>query len=222
MHMIHDIFKNIINEDVFPVAFGGDHSITFPIINAFDVPLDIIHFDTHLDFIDSIANIKLSHSNPLKRASELKKVGNITQIGIRGFTDSKTNYEEAIKYGSRIITAEEVLKNDAGLSLEQIPESKNIYVTMDIDVLDPSVAPGTGTPEPGGLSYLQMRELITALPKKGNIIGFDMVEVNPLFDHAELASHVAARLVFDFLAANLAKPLISLFYISSTALSTVL
>jgi agmatinase len=85
--------------------------------------------------------------------------------------------------------------------LEQIPSADNIYVTLDIDVLDPSIAPGTGTPEPGGLSYLQMRELITSLSKKHNIIGFDLVEVNPLFDPADITSHVAARLAFDFLSA---------------------
>lgn len=85
--------------------------------------------------------------------------------------------------------------------LDQIPSSDNIYVTLDIDVLDPSIAPGTGTPKPEGLSYLQIRELITALPKKHNIIGFDLVEVNPLFDPADITSQVSARLAFDFLGA---------------------
>ena len=199
MHMIHDTFKNIVDRGVFPVAFGGDHSITFPIIDAFDVPMDIVHFDTHLDFLDNVANIKFSHSNPIKRVSELENVNNITQIGIRGFTDSKTNYEEAVKYGSKIITAAEVLKNETGFILEMIPQSKNIYVTLDIDVLDPSIAPGTGTPEPGGLSYLQLRDILTKLTEKGNIIGFDLVEVNPLFDPTDITSQVAARLAFDFL-----------------------
>lgn len=201
MHMIHDTFKNIIDKAVFPLAFGGDHSITFPIIDAFDVPLDIIHFDTHLDFLDNVANVKFSHSNPIKRASELENVENIIQIGIRGFTDNETNYEEATKYGSQIITANEVFKKGTDMILEQIPLSKNIYVTLDIDVLDPSLAPGTGTPEPGGLNYIQLKELLTGLTKKGNIIGFDLVEVNPLFDPADITSQVAARLAFDFLGA---------------------
>jgi len=199
MYMIHDIFKNIIDSGVFPVTFGGDHSITFPIIDAFDVPLDIVHFDTHLDFIDNVADVKFSHSNPLKRASELETVNSITQIGIRGFTDSKTNYEEAMNYGSQIITALDVFKNGIEWVLEKIPKSDNIYVTLDIDVLDPSIAPGTGTPEPGGLNYFQMRELLKNLTKKGNIIGFDIVEVNPLFDTADITSQIAARLAFDFL-----------------------
>lgn len=199
MHMIHDTFKNIIDKGVFPVAFGGDHSITFPIVDAFDVTMDIVHLDAHLDFIDNVAGVKFSHANPIKRASELGNVENITQIGIRGFTDSKSNYKEAIKYGSQIITAADVFKKGICTVLDEIPSSRNIYVTMDIDVMDLSIAPGTGTPEPGGLNYFQMRELLTGLTEKGNIIGFDLVEVNPLFDPVDVTSQLAARLAFDFL-----------------------
>ncbi|WP_429221794.1 agmatinase [Methanobacterium oryzae] len=201
MHMIHDTFKEIVESNVFPVTFGGDHTITFPLIDAFDVPLDIIHFDTHLDFIDNVGGVKFSHSNPIKRASELENVNSITQIGIRGFTDRKTNYEEAQKYGAKIVTAKEVFEKGIYYALQTIPDAENIYVTFDIDALDPSIAPGTGTPEFGGFSYLQMKEMLTELPKIGNIIGFDIVEVNPLFDVADMTSQVAARLALDFLAA---------------------
>jgi agmatinase len=199
MNMINGTFKNIIDKDVFPVAFGGDHTITCPVVEAFTVPLDIIHFDTHLDFVDGAENMKFSHSNPLKRVSELEHVNNITQIGIRGFTDKEFNYDEAKNYGSNIITASDVFENGIKWVLDQIPKSENIYVTFDIDVLDPSIAPGTGTPEPGGLYYHQVKELITKLPLKGNIKGLDIVEVNPLFDLSEMTSHIASRIVFDFL-----------------------
>lgn len=201
MSMIHDTFKKIIESDVFPVGFGGDHSITFPILEAFNVDFDIVHFDTHLDFIDDIADVKFSHASPIKRASNLKTVNNITQIGIRGFTDRKSNYDEAIKYGSKIITAADIFENGTKWTLEEIREAENIYVTLDIDVLDGSVVPGTGTPEPGGLNYLQIREILQNLPSKGNIIGFDVVEVNPLYDAGNMTSQVASRLALDFLGA---------------------
>ena len=109
--------------------------------------------------------------------------------------------EEAINYGANIITAEKAINNGTEWVIEQIPEAENIYVTIDIDALDPSCAPGTGTPEPGGFNYLQMREMLIALPKKGNIIGFDLVEVNPLYDPAGITGQVAARIIIDFLAA---------------------
>ena len=201
MRMIHDTFKKIIESDVFPVGFGGDHSITFPILEAFDVDFDIVHFDTHLDFTDTVADVKFSHASPIKRASSLKTVNAITQIGIRGFTDRRANYDEAMKYGSKIITASNIFENGIKWTLEEIREAENIYVTIDIDALDISVVPGTGTPEPGGLNYLQMRELLQNLPNKGNIIGFDIVEVNPLYDAGNMTSQVASRLGIDFLGA---------------------
>ena len=201
MRMIHDTFKKIIESDVFPVGFGGDHSITFPILEAFDVDFDIVHFDTHLDFTDTVADVKFSHASPIKRASSLKTVNAITQVGIRGFTDRRANYDEAMKYGSKIITASNTFENGIKWTLEEIREAENIYVTIDIDALDISVVPGTGTPEPGGLNYLQMRELLQNLPNKGNIIGFDIVEVNPLYDAGNMTSQVASRLGIDFLGA---------------------
>lgn len=199
MRMINTTFKKIVDSDVFPVAFGGDHTVTYPIVNSFKKPLDVIHFDTHLDFVDGTENLKFSHSNPLKRVSEIENVNNITQIGIRGFTDKIENYDESKNYGSTIISASEVTDYGTAWVLNQIPESDNLYVTIDIDVLDPSIAPGTGTPEPGGLTYNQLKDILTNLKDKGDILGFDVVEVNPLFDPSELTSLTAARLGFDFL-----------------------
>lgn len=199
MKMINSIFKKIVDAGVFPVAFGGDHTVTYPIVKAFKKQLDIVHFDTHLDFVDGAENLKFSHSNPLKRVSEIENINNITQIGIRGFTDKIENYDESKNYGSKIITASEVIDKGTAWVLDQIPESDNIYVTLDIDVLDPSIAPGTGTPEPGGLTYNQLKSILTNLTNKGEILGFDLVEVNPLFDLSEITSLTAARLCFDFL-----------------------
>ncbi|MDD3984660.1 MAG: arginase family protein [Methanobacterium sp.] len=189
----------MLDKDVFPVVFGGDHTITAPLVEAYDEPIDIVHFDTHLDFVDGTEDMKYSHSNPIKRISELENVNNITQIGIRGFTGYKSNYEEALNYGSNIITAADVIKNGTSWVLNQIPKSDNIYVKFDIDVIDPSIAPGTGTPEPGGLNYIQMKNLITQLHLKGEIKGINIVEVNPLFDVAETTFLLASRIVFDFL-----------------------
>ncbi|MDD5502039.1 MAG: agmatinase [Candidatus Thermoplasmatota archaeon] len=201
---ITNCIGQVLDSKMFPVVLGGDHSITYPIIRAYcekGIPLDIVHFDAHMDFGDDMAGITISHANPIKRASELKNVGKITQIGIRGLLNPQTFIEEGKKRGSKVITAAEAIKMGTKWVLSQIPKSKNIYVTFDIDALDPSVAPGTGTPEPGGFTYLQMREMLAALPKKGNVVGFDVVEVNPLYDPAGVTAQTAARLIIDFLAA---------------------
>jgi agmatinase len=206
--MITDNIKELLKHNIFPVTLGGDHSVTYPVVRAFKdtTPLSIVHFDTHMDFADDILGIQISHSNPIKRISEMENIDKITQIGIRGLLNPDMYVDEAKDFGARVITAREALKNGSDWVFKQIPESENIYVTIDIDALDPSVAPGTGTPEPGGFNYIQMKEMLMGLPKKGNIVGFDVVEVNPLYDPAGITSLVASRLVIDFLAAICDKP----------------
>ena len=206
MNIITDVYGGIVQRGVLPVTLGGDHSISFPIVRAFEgVDLDIVHFDTHLDFMDDVNDMgmKYTHANPIKRISELENVHGITQIGMRGLETPKFDHDYAVSQGNRVITTREVMDGGAGRVLEQIPAAENLYVTIDIDVLDPSVAPGTGTPEPGGLSYNQLKDMVIRLPEKGRIMGFEIVEVCPPYDHAEMTSLVAARLALDLMGAIL-------------------
>ncbi len=203
LNSITSAVRKITRRNIFPITLGGDHSITFPVVRAFkQYEMDIVHFDTHLDFMDESVGLSISHANPIKQISNLPNIHKITQIGIRGLLNPIFVKQAAVKYGAQIITAEKAIKQGTNWVLDQILiESENIYVTIDIDALDPSCAPGTGTPEPGGFSYLQMREMLTNLPKKGNIVGFDLVEVNPLYDPTGITAQVAARLIIDFIAA---------------------
>jgi len=206
MDRITEAFLDIVSRGVLPVTLGGDHSIVFPILRAFgNTPLDVVHFDTHLDFMDDIEGmgLKYTHANPIKRASELEHVHGITQVGMRGLEVPKIDHREALDYGCRVITTREVMENGAAWVLEQVPPAENLYVTIDIDVLDPSVAPGTGTPEPGGFSYNQLKEMLVGLPAKGRIVGFDVVEVCPPYDLSEITALAAARLALDLLGAIL-------------------
>jgi agmatinase len=208
MELIRDAAKKTIEHGAFLISLGGDHSVSFPLVEAFgDLPLDIVHFDTHLDFMDDIQGMgmKYTHGSPIKRISELPNIGRITQIGIRGLLNQTYLKAEAEKRGSTIITADKAFEKGTAWTLGQIPEAKNIYVSIDIDALDPSVAPGTGTPEPGGFSYRELKAMLTGLPEKGNIVGFDIVEVNPLYDNGDITSLVAARLAIDFLGAIMEK-----------------
>jgi len=193
--------REILRHRAFPVVLGGDHSVTYPVIRAYkNVALDIVHFDTHMDFADELMGTSTSHASPIKRASELENVGEITQIGIRGLLNPKDLFvNQAKKRGARVVTATEAIRLGSAWVLKQIPKAENLYVTIDIDALDPSVAPGTGTPEPGGFTYLQMKEMLAGVAEKGRIIGFDLVEVNPLYDPAGITAQLAARLILDFL-----------------------
>lgn len=189
-----------------PVILGGDHSISFPVVRAFDdTPMHVVQFDTHLDLMDEVMGIRYSHANPMKRISEMDNVSGITHIGIRGLLNPTEWVEEEKKGKSTFFTADDVREKGTDFVTAQVPECDNLYITLDIDSLDPTEAPGTGTPEPGGLTYLQLRDMLRACARKGKLVGMDLVEVNPLYDPTGRTAQVAARLIIDFLgAANIA------------------
>ena len=198
--VITQSIKDIRARGAVPVVLGGDHSISFPVVRAFDdTPLHLVQFDTHLDLMDEVVGIRLSHANPMRRISELEHVSGLTHIGIRGLMNPPGWLEEGEDGKSRFFTADEVHEKGAEFVAAQIPESENIYVTMDIDSLDPSEAPGTGTPEPGGLTYRQLRRMLRICAEKGKLVGMDLVEVNPLYDHSGRTAQIAARLIIDLL-----------------------
>ena len=199
-------FENLTNairavqaRGAFPLVLGGDHSITTASIKAHPEPLTIIHFDAHLDtWTSSPGNV--DHSSPIRRAAEeLPNVKKIIQVGMRGLANDIEAVSNARKIGSVIITSERIHKNGVEWALAQIQPTENIYVTMDVDVMDPSVTPGTGTYEPGGLSFLQMDDLLKGVAKKGHLVGFDVVEVNPMRDPSGRTAQTAVRLILDFL-----------------------
>jgi agmatinase len=194
--------KRIRAQKAFPVVIGGDHSITFPIIRALeDVPsIMIVHFDAHLDTWTSEPG-NIDHSSPIRRSAMLPNVKKIVQIGMRGLANDMEATENQRKIGSQVITTEAIRRRNVEWAIAQIPKADYIYVTLDVDVMDPSVTPGTGTYEPGGLKFEEVDELLLALPSKGKIIGFDVVEVNPLRDPSGRTGQTAARLILDFLGA---------------------
>ncbi len=188
-----------------PMVLGGDHSISFPVVRAFtDTSVHVVQFDTHLDFMDEVVGIRYSHANPMKRISELPHVTGLTQIGIRGLMNPPQWVEETKAGKSTFFTADEVHEKGVDSIASRIPQSENIYISLDIDSLDPTVAPGTGTPEPGGLTYLELRTLLRACARKGKLVGADLVEVNPLYDQSARTAQVAARLIIDLLGAAFA------------------
>ena len=127
-------------------------------------------------------------------------MGHITSVGIR--SARRIPYEEAVRDGSLIISGRRFRELGPQAVADLIPAAENLYITFDVDVLDPSLAPGTGTPETGGLFYQETRDCLLALLEKSNLVAFDIVEVAPPYDNSELTVQVAARLLQDILAAR--------------------
>ena len=194
--------RKILASGALPVALGGDHSVHIPCIRAFDdqEPVHIIHIDAHLDFVDERHGVRYGHGNPLRRASEMKHVTSFTQLGIRYVSSSnKSDYAAARAAGSDILSVRQVRKLGTEGTLARIPDGVRYYCTIDIDGFDPSIAPGTGTPSHGGFLYYEVLEILEGLTRKGKVVGIDLVEVAPDYDHAGTTAFLAAQLLLNFL-----------------------
>lgn len=200
---ITDSVEKLHDAKVFPVMLGGDHSITFPLVRSFKrfAPLHIIHLDAHLDYNDSIEGILLANGNPIKRVSELNFVDKIVQIGMRGIQAREDAFEDSVSRGNRVITISEFRKMGVEGVLQHIPDKGNLFVTIDIDVLDPSIAPGTTSPCFDGMTYRDLKSLLSGIASRGSVVGFDLVEVNPFLDPVGLTQSAAVTIILEFLGA---------------------
>lgn len=188
------------------ITIGGDHTIALPLLRAMHAlhgPISLIHFDAHLDTWDTYFNAPYTHGTPFRRASEegILALDSSAHVGIRGPLYSSQDLSDDRRLGFAAVTSMDVASRGVDQALDRVRERVGngpVYVSIDIDVLDPAHAPGTGTPEPGGLTSREMQQLLRGLEGL-NIVGADVVEVAPAYDHAELTTIAAANLVYEFL-----------------------
>ena len=194
--------EKIAERGSFPVVVGGDHAITFPVVRGLGRygPLDIVHLDARMDYTHDVQGVLHTHGSPIRRCRELPFVNHITSIGIRSVR--RKPYEESQRDGSLIISTAGFRELGPAGVADLVPTAENLYITLDIDVMDPSQAPGTGTPEVGGLFYRETKECLQALAGKSNLVGLDLVELAPPYDSSEITSQLAARLIVDILSAR--------------------
>ncbi len=194
--------RKILAAGALPLVLGGDHSVHIPCIRAYDdqEPVHIVHVDAHLDFVDERHGVRYGHGNPLRRASEMAHVTGFTQLGIRNVSSSnRADYDAARAAGSDILSVRDVRRLGAEAVVARIPAGKRYYLTIDIDGFDPSIAPGTGTPSHGGFLYYEVLEILQGLSTRGDIVGIDLVEVAPDYDHAGITAFLAAQLLMNVL-----------------------
>ncbi len=192
--------RTILSKKAFPIVLGGDHSITFPVVRAFDTPITVIHFDAHLDTWNGAPG-NLDHASWVNRVAKLSTVKGIVQIGMRGLANDPEAVGNAHKNHTTIVTSEQIHRRGVAQALSQISPLGDIYITLDVDVMDPTLAPGTGTLEPGGLSFSEIDDLLIGVAAKGRLVGFDVVEVDPYRDSSGRTAQTAVRLLIDLLGA---------------------
>ena len=198
-------YENLHRFGIVPLSAGGDHSITLPIMRAIakDRPVGLVHIDAHTDCCDEEMNSRYSHGTPFRRAVEegLLDPKRTIQIGIRGAANSDECWEFGSKHGIRIVYIEEF--NQLGVEkviaeARQVVGDEPTYVSFDIDSIDPAFAPGTGTPEVGGLTTLEAQGLIRGL-RGLNLVGADVVEVSPPFDPFGNTALIGATMMYELL-----------------------
>ena len=194
--------RSILAAGALPVVLGGDHSVNIPCLNAFSDygPIHILQIDAHLDFVDERHGVKYGHGNPMRRAAEKSYVTGLTQVGIRNVSSTaKGGYESAKEMNSDILSVRQTRKIGPKNLVSRIPKDANVYVTIDIDAFCPSIAPGTGTPSHGGFLYYDVLEILQSLSEQNKVVGIDLVEVAPDYDHSGSTTILAAQILLNFL-----------------------
>jgi agmatinase len=199
----------IIKKGIIPIIIGGDHSISLGNLRAFAKeygPISLVHFDAHGDTWDNYFGEKYMHGTPFRRAVEegLIDVDHSIQVGMRGPLYGPDCIQDARNLGFEVITMRDIRKLGHEEVIKRIHDcvgdgERPVFVTFDIDFVDPAYAPGTGTPEVGGPTSFEALEYVRSL-KGLNIVGFDLVEVLPAFDHAEITAGLAAAVAFEMIS----------------------
>jgi agmatinase len=206
MEQISAGVDELLEQDIRLVTLGGDHTIAYPILKSLHKkhgPVTVIHFDAHLDTWDTYFGAPLTHGTPFRRASEegLIDLESCLHVGIRGPLYDKGDLLDDTKLGFQVITSIDMDKLGMDAIVELVRKrvgNKPVYVSIDVDVLDPAFAPGTGTPEMGGFSSRELLALVRSLDAV-NVIGADIVEVAPQYDHAQITGIAASHLAYELI-----------------------
>lgn len=191
-----------------PFLVGGDHSVTLPALRAVAArhgPLAVVHVDAHLDTSGpEVWGEPFHHGTPLRHALDEGLVAphQLYQLGLRGPLNGPRDRDAGARHGARVVSADELAERGVRAVVREVLAAVGdlpLYLSFDVDAVDPAFAPGTGTPVPGGLTAREALQLVRALAG-ARLVGMDVVEVSPPYDHADATSHLAAHLLFEGLA----------------------
>lgn len=189
------------------VTLGGDHTIALPLLRAAaeraGEPVAMLHFDAHLDTWDTYFGAEYTHGTPFRRAVEegILDTEAISHVGTRGPLYGKKDLEDDKRFGFGIVTSSDVFRQGVDEVVAKLRDrigSRPLYISVDIDVLDPAHAPGTGTPEAGGITSRELLEILRGM-RGMNLVGADVVEVAPAYDHADITAVAASHVAYDLI-----------------------
>lgn len=192
------VVRSALDRGALPLVIGGDHSITSIVVAAYEAfgPLNVLHVDAHLDFRDEVRGIRDGYSSPIRRVREMPWVGSIVQVGLRGVGSARAQeVDDAREAGNILITADDLHDRGVDAVLTHISSDAPWYLTIDVDGLDPSIAPATGFPVPDGVTYREAAALVRGLADRGLLAGMDVTEIHPAIDLRGLTALTVLRLL---------------------------
>ncbi|XP_071548787.1 guanidinobutyrase-like isoform X2 [Panulirus ornatus] len=203
---IRDQYRELIKNGCVPLTMGGDHTITYPILQAIKEkygPVGLVHVDAHPDLQEEVLGSKLGHGTPFKRAYDegLLDCSRVIQIGLRGTALTSNDCDIGRNLGFRVVGAEECWHKSLAPLMEEARQQmgeRPVYISFDIDAIDPGFCPGTGSPEVGGLTTIQALEIIRGCHGL-NLVGCDLVEVSPPYDFEGTTAATGAHLLYEML-----------------------
>ncbi len=195
------IVARLREKGVMPVVLGGDHSITFPVVRAFGPePIHVFHLDAHLDYMPFVHGMEFTNQHAFRHITRMEHVASLTQVGIRSIRNTEEMLTDTLGDGNRVVTMDEVERLGGEAVARLLPAGAPTYVSIDIDVLDLSLVPGCVSAEPEGLSYGGLRRILFSLAEHVEVVGFDLVEVNPQLDvRTGVTSYLGAHTTIEFL-----------------------
>jgi len=185
-----------------PVVLGGDHSITHPVVLAFDGPLHVVQFDAHLDYAEPRGAYRYTNAHAFRQISRMESVAGLVQVGIRSLRTEAGLYRDSLADGNRIVPPDELCALGPSGLARLLPDGARCYLSIDVDALDMALVPGCVSAEPGGLTYAELRDALVAIAGRAQVVGIDVVEVNPAVDTpAGATAYLAAHLLVEALDA---------------------
>jgi agmatinase len=208
---IREAVNRVLDAGAVPIILGGDHSIAFPDISSVASRYElgtvaVVQFDTHADTAAELNGLKWSHGTPFRHLVDDGVIPGkrLVQVGLRGYWPYQEEFDWARSKGVRWHRMGEVTERgiDAVIDdvLTEVAEAEHLFLSVDIDVLDPAYAPGTGTPEPGGMTSRELLRAVRRLAVERGFVGMDLVEVSPPYDHAGITAMAAHRVLCEALS----------------------
>jgi len=194
--------RQIVERGAIPILLGGDDSIPVPALRAFDGrgPITVVQVDAHLDFRDEVSGVREGYSSPMRRASEMAHVQRIIQVGLRGVGSAReSDVADAERAGNQLITARELRERGVEWLLEQVPADASVFLSFDLDGLDPFTAPAVSGASPGGLEYGEASTLVQGLAGERRLLGAAFTELVPALDPDGLSALVVVRLAMQLM-----------------------